>query len=170
MTKKSLKFVVPVRTLAIGDKVIKIPRMGLRQYQILKEVKSCDDTVKTLLDSIHAGLTAAEAELVMLNLFAFNGKCLDEKDGLKLSDVKICTETEFTLGDTVYKFNPPALSSTAQIDDAEFLSEHYIGVETDFHQFPAFIRDWATGLRKTVSLETPSGTVYGGLNILELFK
>ena len=27
--------------------------------------------------------------------------------------------------------------------------------------------DWATGLRKTIALDTPEGTIYGGINILD---
>ncbi|HCN7864376.1 TPA: hypothetical protein N6384_004765, partial [Escherichia coli] len=92
-TKPMLKFVVPVKKLEINGKHIKIPKMGIKQHRLLKDVRSCDETLKILLDSICPGLNAAESELVMLNLCAFNGKCLEEKDGLKLSDVYICTET-----------------------------------------------------------------------------
>lgn len=167
-TKPALKFVIPVKHININGKDIKIPKMGLKQYKLLKDVKSVDDTLKIILDTIHPDLNAGEAELVMLNLCAFNGKCLEEKDGLKLSDVYICTQTEFTLNDKVYKFKAPNLSSDVKIDDADFLKSHYLGEDDiDFHDFPAFIMNWANCLRKTIALDTPDGVIYGGINIME---
>lgn len=166
-TKPMLKFVVPVKKLEINGKHIKIPKMGIKQHRLLKDVRSCDETLKILLDSICPGLNAAESELVMLNLCAFNGKCLEEKDGLKLSDVYICTETEFELNGKTFKFKNPMYTSDPIIDDADFLSHHYHDPSVDFHDFPAFIMDWATGLRKTIALDTPEGTIYGGINILD---
>lgn len=169
-TKPTLKFVVPIKHMCINGKDIKIPKMGLKQYKLLKDVKSVDDTIKIMLDSIHPNLNAGESELVMLNLCAFNGKCAEEKNGLKLSDVYICTKTEFSLNGNTYKFKEPMLSSQTDIDDAEFLKSHYFGDDDiDFHEFPAFIMNWANDLRKTVALDTPDGVVYGGVNIMELF-
>ena len=166
-TKPMLKFVVPVKNITVNGKPIKIPKMGIKQHRLLKDVRSCDETLKVLLDSIHPGLNAAEAELVMLHLCAFNGKCLEEKDGLKISDVYICTQTEFELNDQSFKFESPMYTSNPITDDANFLSHHYHDPSVDFHDFPAFIMDWATGLRKTIALDTPEGTIYGGINILD---
>ena len=166
-TKPSLKFVVPVKNITVNDKQITIPKMGIKQHRLLKEVRSCDETLKILLDSIHPGLNAAEAELVMLHICAFNGKCLEEKDGLRLDDVYICTESEFEFNGEKFKFTPPMLSSEYTHDDANFLSNHYHDPSVDFHNFPAFIMNWATGLRKTVAIDTPDGTIYGGINILD---
>ena len=165
-TKPMLKFVVPVKTITVNGKTIKIPKMGLKQYQLLKDVRSCDETLKILLDSIHPNLNHAESEMVMLHLCAFNGKCFNEKDGLNIDDVYICTETEFELNGQTFKFNPPMLTTDPIIDDADFLNAHYDGDE-DFHEFPAFIMNWANGLRKTIALDTPEGTIYGGINIME---
>lgn len=166
-TKPVLKFVVPVKTLHLNGKEIKIPKMGIKHHRLLKEVRTCEETLRVLLDSIHEGLNAAEAEMVMLHLCAFNGKCFEEKDGLSINDVYICTETEFKIGDQEFKFNSPVYTTSADIDDAEFLNKHYNDPAVDFHDFPAFIMDWAAGLRKTIALDTPDGTIYGGLKIME---
>lgn len=167
-TKQMLKFVVPIKTMVINGKTIKIPKMGLRQYRLLKDVRDCDETLKVILDTIHPNLNAGESEMVMLNLCAFNGKCQNEKDGLNIDDVYICTETEFEFNDKIFKFRAPNLSSDAIIDDAVFLKEHYLGDDDiDFHDFPAFIIDWANGLRKTIAIDTPDGVIYGGINIME---
>ena len=161
-----LNIVLPIKTIDVNGKKIKIPKMGLKHYQLLKEVRSCDDTIKTLLDTICPGLNAAESEMVMLHLFAFNGKIKNTKGDLNVDNVYICTENTFTLNGKEYTFNSPMLSSNVEIDDAKFLSMHSDS-DYDFHNFPAFIMEWAKGLRKTVALDTPNGTIYGGINIME---
>ena len=51
-----------MKTIQVNQKEIKIPKLGLKHHNMLKEVKSPEENLSLLINSIHPGLTPAEID------------------------------------------------------------------------------------------------------------
>lgn len=166
--KPFLNIIPAVKNINVNGKDITIPKLGFRQMKLLRDMKGLDECMVGLLDSIRPGLTAAEADMVILHLLAFNKKIktVETVGGFEIDIDKtyFCAKYEFELDGKIFKFKPPMLTDkfTSKLD---ILQKQYIG-EHDFGEMPAFVLDWADAIVSTIALDTPVGTVYGGANII----
>lgn len=168
-----LNIIPSVKEIKIKNKTIKIPKLGLKHYRMLKEVKGYDKNLNELMDSICPNMTAAEADMVFVHLMAHNGKIKEKQmfDDFELDINKtyFCNKTEFTcLGRTFY-FKEPTLTQKFE-SSLDVLNKQFIKCEPhldfDFEDMPAYAQDWADEILKTVAIDTPLGPVYGGINIV----
>lgn len=171
-----LNLILPQKKVQINDKVITIPKLGLKHYNLLKDVKALDENMRILVNSICPGLSSGEAELVVLHLLEFNGRMKDVvvKDGFtyKLADVYICQRLSHQLNGIQYNFRSPELyerfSTPQDVLEKTFRAE---GSEVpDFGSMPAFVIKWADSIVNTVAIKGPKGVITGSLNILEIFE
>lgn len=148
---------MPLKKIQIQNKEIKIPKLGLKHHQLIKEVRDAADNLKILMDSICPNMTKAETEIVMLHTAEFNGLIPLEKDGYNLNDIQIITKNEFELNGTTYKFRSPTFFE--KFDGYEdTLQKLFIGDEIpDFKEMPAFLIKWATQLTETIVLKDKKG-------------
>ncbi len=70
----NLNVILPIKKIVINEKTISIPKLGLKHHNLMKDVKGPDENMNLLLDSICPGLTAAESDIVVLHLLAFNNR------------------------------------------------------------------------------------------------
>lgn len=177
MTKPFLNIIPAVKQIKVNGKDVTIPKLGFRQIKLLKDMnpEGLDESMQTLMDSIRPGLTLAEADMVMLHLLAFNKKVktVEVVGGFEVDIDKayLCGEYEFDLeGRTAY-FVPPVMGekfvTAIDVLNKQFDPERS-GFELDFNDAPAYTLDWAKLIMRTVALDTPAGTVYGGSNIIGL--
>lgn len=174
----NLNLVLPMKKVMVNHKEIKIPKLGLKHHNLLKEVKSPQENFRLLIDSICPGLTAAEADVVSLHLLEFNGKIKDKviKDDFEysLSTLRITQRLEFQYAGHVFKFRAPEhFESFGGVD--KMLSKCLISVddketEVDFMRMPAFVKKWADDISSTVSITGPHGDVRGIANIIGIFE
>ena len=66
----NLNLILPLKkvVLPISNKEVSIPKMGLKHYNILKDVKGPDENLKLLIDSICPNLSPAEVDFVSIHL------------------------------------------------------------------------------------------------------
>lgn len=171
-----LNLILPHKKVVINQKEITIPKLGLKHYSLLKDVKGLDENLRILVNSIQTGLSSGEAELLVLHLLEFNGRMKDivVKDGFtyKLSDIYICQRLSHQLNGVQYNFRSPELyeqfSTPQDVLERTFIRE---GSEVpDFGSMPAFVIKWADSIVNTVAIKGPKGVIVGSLNILELFE
>ena len=88
-----------------------IPKLGLKHYNLLKDVKGPDENMKILADSICKNMSPADFDFACLHILEFNNKLKSEveKDGFtyKLDDVYVCQRTEFQFQGNTFYFRPP---------------------------------------------------------------
>lgn len=167
-----------MKKIVVNQKEIKIPKLGLKHHNLLKEVKSPQENLKLLIDSICPGLTSAEADVVSLHLLEFNGKIKGKviKDGFEysLSTLKITQRLEFQFAGHVFKFRAPEhFESFGGVD--KMLSACLVSVddkeaEVDFMKMPAFVKKWADDISATVSIDGPNGDIRGIANVIGIFE
>ncbi|QBX32877.1 baseplate hub distal subunit [Aeromonas phage Asfd_1] len=174
-TKPFLNIIPAVKEITVNGKPVSIPKLGFRQMKLMKDMKEdgLNEAIQMLIDSIRPGLTMAEADMVMLHLLAFNKKVktVETVGGFDVDIDKayLCGKYEFDLeGHPVY-FIPPVLGQTfltgLDVLEKQFDRER-TGFDIDFEQAPAYVLDWAVEITKTIALDTPHGTVFGGSNII----
>ncbi|UOX40572.1 baseplate hub distal subunit [Aeromonas phage GomatiRiver_11] len=174
-TKPFLNIIPAVKEITVNGKQVTIPKLGFRQMKLMKDMSETglNESIQTLIDSIRPGLTMAEADMVMLHLLAFNKKVktVEMVGGFEVDIDKayLCGKYEFDLeGHPVY-FIPPVMGQTfltaVDVLEKQFDRER-TGFDIDFEEAPAYVLDWASDIMKTVALDTPNGTVFGGSNIV----
>lgn len=171
-----LNLILPQKKVKINQKIVTIPKLGLKHYNLLKDVKALDENMRILVDSIQPGLSSGEAELMVLHLLEFNGRMKDVvvKDGFtyKLEDIYICQRLSHQLNGITYNFRSPELyeqfSTPQDVLEKTYRAE---GSEVpDFGSMPAFVIKWANSIVNTVAIKGPKGVITGSLNILEIFE
>lgn len=162
----------------MNQKEIKIPKLGLKHANMLKDVKSPEENLAKLINSIHPGLSPAEIDFVSIHLLEFNGKIKNKvvKDGFEynISTLKISQRLEFQYGGHVFKFRAPnQFESFGAID--KMLAGCLETVDgkkedVDFMKMPAFVKKWADDISNTVSIEGPNGDIRGAAAIIGIFE
>lgn len=162
----------------MNGKEVKIPKLGLKHHKLIRDVRSPDENLKILIDSIYPGLTAAETDLVALHLLAFNHKLKEEiiKDGFtyKLSEVYICQRLEQQYnGHTFYFRSNKPFEQFGAVDDV--LKTCFIKVDEstecpDFMDMPAFVTKWADDITSTVAIPGPNGPIKGIGHIMDILN
>lgn len=174
----NLNVILPIKKITVNGKQISIPKLGLKHHNIMKDVKGPDENMSLLLDSICPGLTAAESDIVVLQLLAFNNKLKESvvKDGFeyKLSDVYICQRLTQRLAGVEFKFRAPERYSKLGTIDY-ILSSHLETVDgkvedINFMELPAYVIKWADDLVNTVAINGPNGPIKGLLKVMEIFE
>lgn len=171
--KPYLNIIPAVKHISVNGKDIVIPKLGFRQVKLLKDINGIDNCMSELLDSIRPGLNAAEADMVILHLLAFNKKLptIQTIDGFDVDIDKayISAKYEFELeGKQVY-FIPPKVTDTF-LSKLDILNKQFdrnkSGFDIDFEEAPAYVLDWADYIIATITLDTPFGKIHGGANII----
>lgn len=174
----NLNVILPIKKIVINEKTISIPKLGLKHHNLMKDVKGPDENMNLLLDSICPGLTAAESDIVVLHLLAFNNRIKETviKDGFTydLNKVYICQRLTQRLDGKEFKFRaPPRYSKLGSVDSilSEFL-ESVDGkpMDINFMKLPAFVTKWADDLVNTIAIDGPEGPIKGMLNVMEIFE
>ncbi|QGT55388.1 baseplate hub [Escherichia phage FP43] len=152
--------------------------MGLKHYNLLKDVKGPDENMKILADSICKNMSPADFDFACLHILEFNNKLKSEveKDGFtyKLDDVYVCQRTEFQFQGNTFYFRPPGkFEQFATI--SEMLSNCLIKVndeekEISFLEMPAFVIKWAEDLSTTIAIPGPNGPIKGIAEIIGLLE
>ena len=174
----SLKIVLPQKKITINDKEITIPKLGLKHHILMKDVKSPEEHIKILSNSIRSDLTSAESNLAVLHVLEFNGKIKETviKDGFKYSiqDVYICQKLEHSYnGNTFYFRSPDQFENFTTPDDVLakcFIRVNDSDVIPDFLSLPAFVYNWANEITTNVAIKGPYGPIKGLSRILEIFE
>ena len=174
----NLKIILPIKKIVVNDKTISIPKLGLKHYNLLNCVKGPDEHLNTILDNICPGLTAAESDIVVIHLLAFNGKLKDEveKNGFtyKINDIYISQILEHRLDGKTFKFKAPKrydkLGSIDNILDTYFESIDGNTDKPNFMKLPAFVVKWVDDIVNTVAIPGPNGPIKGILKIMEIFE
>lgn len=171
--KKPMLNIIPVsKEIQVGNKTIKIPKLGLKHYRMLKDVKGLADNLTELMDSICPGLNAAEAEFVIVHLLAHNNRIKEVQEfrhgettfAVDIKDMVICNKTEFQDGDKTYRFRAPKIGEYFTSGLHALQSCTLDGI--DYGEMPAYMLDWADDITATVKLETSCGTLNGAINII----
>ncbi|ADI96434.1 gp28 baseplate hub distal subunit [Acinetobacter phage Ac42] len=169
------------KSVQVNGKTVQVPKLGLKHYGLIKEIRSKSENMKRLMDSIQKGLTVAERDIVTLHLFEFNtempNKCFVNDQEITLDDVYVCQKLKFTYQDKVFKFKS---YHGDQIDVVpELLQSCLVSVKDsngneldhpNFMDMPAFVVNWAEQILQTIAVDTPNGTVRGLNDIMELFN
>lgn len=176
----NLKLILPLKRikLPISQKEVSIPKMGLKHYNLLKDVKGPDENLKILTDSICPNLEPAEVDFVSLHLLEFNGKIKSTKTiqgyEYNLQDVYVCQRLEFQYHGKTFTFRAPdkfELFST--VDD--MLSKCLLHIngevqEVNFLEMPAFVLKWANDISTTLAIPGPNGPIKGISELIGLFE
>lgn len=157
------------KTVEINGKLIKIPKLGLYHYQIIKDPKNLNKATKELVDTIHKGLSKAERDLVMFHLLDHNGKL---KPGADVSKIKIIQQLKFEYNGFLFRFKTPTEDFS---DPIKFLEQNCVSVtkngqkvDFDFDSLPAYAIYWIDKISTTLGLEQ-DGKAYTGIGeIMEL--
>ncbi|ABF72732.1 baseplate hub distal subunit [Aeromonas phage Aes012] len=171
--KPKLNIIPAVKNIKVNGKEITIPKLGFRHIKLLKDMQGVDSCMIELLDSIRPGLTAAEADMVILHLLAFNKKLptVQTINGFDVDIDKayISAKYEFELNGNILYFKPPMITDTF-VSKLDILTKQYdkekSGFDFNFEDAPAFVLDWADFIVSTISLDTPFGKINGGSNII----
>ncbi|AAQ81500.1 baseplate hub protein [Aeromonas phage SW69-9] len=171
--KPRLNIIPAVKIINVNGKEIKIPKLGFRQMKLMKDMQGVDDCMVGLLDSIRPGLTAAEADMVILHLLAFNKRIQTVQlvGGVEIDIDKayMCAVYDFDFDGKTIHFKAPAVTDrfVSKIDILEKqFDRDKTGFDFDFREAPAFVLDWADEIIATIALDTPVGTIYGGSSIV----
>lgn len=174
----SLKIILPLKKIKLNGKEVTIPKLGLKHHVLMNGVKSPNEHIKALINSIHPNLTAAESNLVLLHTLEFNGKIKGKtvKDGFNydINDAYICQRLEHQFnGNTFYFRSPEQFESFTTPDDVLktcFLRVNDSEVVPDFMDMPAFVYSWADDINTSIAIKGPYGPVRGLSKILEIFE
>lgn len=175
----NLNLILPLKKITIPrlQREISIPKLGLKHFNMLKDVKGPDENLQLLIDSICPGLSPAESDFVCLHILEFNGKIKSkvEKDGhiYDINDVYICQKLEFQYqGNTFYFRAPGKFEQFPTI--SHMLNDCFIKVndsdeKVDFLKMPAFVIKWADDISSTLAIPSPDGPIKGIGKIIGLF-
>lgn len=174
----SLKIVLPLKKIVLNGKEITIPKLGLKHHALMQEVKSPEEHIEILVNSIRKDLSAAEANIVLLHVLEFNSKIKDTviKDGFtyKISDVYICQRLEHQFSGYNFVFRAPTqfekFSTPDDVLKTCFLRVNDSEVVPDFMDMPAFVYSWADDITTNVAIKGPYGPIKGLAKILEIFE
>lgn len=172
MKKHKLNIIPVTKKIELNGKEIVIPKLGLKHYRMLKDVKGLAENMTELMDSICPGLTAAESEFVIVHLLAHNGRIKERQEfefaGQKvvvdINDMVICNKTEFQDDGKTYMFRAPRIGEFF-ISGLDALQSCTLD-DIDYGNMPAYMLDWADELLSTVKIDTPVGTIHGAINII----
>lgn len=177
-----LNIQLPTKTIQVNGKEIKIPKLGVKHFELIKEPRAYEENMRILMNSIEKNLTKAEQDLVGLHLLAFNSsintKIEYEGQTYTIDDVKIIQQLKFTYDNKVYRFKSPnAEAQTGTVDQllkACLMSVKENGIEQgnniDFLKMPAFVYEWADGITNTVGITIDGKLIKGINNIMEVFN
>lgn len=180
MNKINLNIQPIFKTIKIKDKEIKIPRLGLRHHQILKDPGDNEEALKRLMQTIHPNLSVAERDLVSMHLLAFNDRLKSsvviEGVTYTIDQIEICQKLTFTIGNTEFKFKSPKLDDlNATVPN--MLASCCVHVKTDgvkqdipdFNKLPAFTYKWADDICSTIELNANGKVTKSLFSLMELF-
>ena len=167
-----------MKTVQVNQKVIKIPKLGLKHHNIIKEVRGPEENLARLVDSICPNLTPAEIDFVGLHILEFNGKLKSKvvKDGFEysLDTLKIVQRLEFQFGGNVFKFRAPkqfeVFGAINGMLDTCLLTVNDKEADVDFMKMPAFVKKWADDISCTLSIAGPNGEIRGLAAIIGIFE
>lgn len=170
----NLKLLLPIKKIDINGKEVVIPKLGIKHYQLTKNIENPVEILDVIVKSIEPGLSLAEYDYMILHLLEFNFKIKSEVEyngqTLYLKDVYISQKLNFTYQGNEYIFNSPdrLISGTAD----QILAETYTGNagEVDFLEMPAFVSKWLKSMTDTLSIKTNNGIISGAAKIMDLFK
>lgn len=167
----------------VNGKTVKVPKLGLKHYNLIKELKTHEENFKILMESIHKGLSVAEKDLVAIHLMAHNNAIKSEitQGDFKLSvdDVFINQQLTFTYKDYTFKFKSPKMDDRTSSVDVMLSSccvsatkkGEKIDIPNFFNDTPAFVYKWADAICNTVAIKDKDGKLIKGLHdIVELFN
>ncbi|ADG60100.1 baseplate hub distal subunit [Acinetobacter phage Acj9] len=169
------------KLLALANKEVKIPRLGLRHRMMFDVDKSHEQSLKDLLQSIHPALSMAERDLVMLHVLTYNDRVPNSKtvDGIEyhVDSASICQKLKFEYNGLTYKFKSPNMEMMQGPIDlmlgecCVFVRSGETKVEVpDFLDMPAFVAHWAEQISTTIHMPGPNGTIKGLRNIVEFLS
>lgn len=174
----NLNLILPLKKIQVNQKEVKIPKLGLKHHNLLKDIKTPEENLFILIDSIHPGLTPAEIDFVSIHLLEFNGKIKNKvtKDNFEydLSTLKIVQRLEFQFGGHTFKFRAPKhFESFGAID--KMLAGCLESVDdqkedVDFLKMPAFVKKWADDITNTIAIDGPNGDIRGSAAIIGIFE
>lgn len=174
----NLNLILPLKKIKVNGKDVSIPKLGLKHHNLLKDIKSPEENLSLLINSIQPGLTPAETDFVSVHLLEFNGKIPAKKvvNGFEYSieTMRITQRLEFQFGGNVFKFRAPThFEKFKGMDD--MLTQCLETVngqkeEVDFLKMPAFVKKWADDIYCTVQIDGPTGPVRGVSNIIGTFE
>lgn len=168
------------KQVSVNGKDIKIPKLGLRHRMLFDPSKSHEESLKQLLATIHPNLSAAERQLVMVHILAYNERINASKtiNGITYSvdDVFISQKLKFEFDDMTFKFKSPTMESLQGPIDL-VLRDCCVWVKKgtekidvpDFMEMPAFVAHWAEQISTMVSFNGPKGLIKGLQDIVEFF-
>ncbi|ASD52104.1 baseplate hub distal subunit [Pseudomonas phage PspYZU05] len=168
----NLKSILPIKVLKVNRKTVKIPKLSLRHFKLIREVRDIDKNLHLLIESIHKGLTPAETVFVCVHLLEFNNRLKSEvtlnSHTFKVDDVAITQKLEFQSNGKTYKFRSPKLFEN--LGDVEDILSKCSEQEVDFLEMPAYVIVWADKILNMISVKSDKGLEIKGLNnIIELF-
>lgn len=171
------------KKITVNGKEVKVPKLGLKHYNLIKELKTHEENYKILMESIHKGLSVAEKDLVAIHLMAHNKAIKDRitQDDFvfDVNNVYISQKLKFEYKDYCFKFkSPKADDRTSSVDvmlSSCCVSATKGGVKIDIPNFfddtPAFVYKWAEFICDTIAIKDKDGKEIKGLyNIVELFN
>lgn len=167
----NLNLILPLKKVKINDKILSIPKLGLRHHKLLRDAKSPEETLKIVLDEVDPTLSRSEAKLALYHVLEFNGKLKKSFDykgkTYSIDDIYILPRPEFTYNGKTYKFREP------KIDERFFSAKEVLSTlcteDVDFGSMPAFVYKWADELNKSIAIDLSDKVVYGD-DIEELFN
>lgn len=174
----SLKIILPLKKIVVNGKEVSIPKLGLKHHALMKDVKSPEGHIRTLINSIRPDLTAAEANVVLLHTLEFNGKIKESvtKDGFtyNINDVYVSQRLEHQFNGYTFYFRAPnqfeSFSTPDDVLEKCFLRVNDSEVVPDFMNMPAFVYSWADDITTNIAIKGPYGPLKGLSKILELFE
>lgn len=178
----NLNLIIPLKKIVLpSGKEVSIPKLGLKHYNILKDVKDINENMQLLTDSICPGLSSAEQDLVSLHLLEFNGKIKSkaERNGhtYHINDVYISQRLEFQYQGNTFYFKAP--NKYEEFGTVDTLLNKCLVKVTDsagneseipnFLKMPAFVVKWADDITNTLSIKGPDN-IKGISDIIGLFQ
>lgn len=162
----------------MNHKELKIPKLGLKHHNIIKDVRDPAENLTRLIDSIHPGLEPAEIDFVSLHLLEFNGRIKPKvvKNGFEysLNTLRISQRLEFQFAGNVFKFRAPKAFETFGAINTMLstclVSVNDENIEVDFMKMPAFVKKWADDISCTLAIDGPNGDVRGVSAIIGIFE
>lgn len=169
----NLKLILPIKKITINGKQVSIPRLGIKQYQEVRDIESPIEILEKLVWDIKPHLTIAEYDLMIIHLLEFNDRLkttIDYKgETLNINDVYISQNLKFQFQGKVFEFKEPPRIPMGTAD--VILKDLYLGDEDiDFLEMPAFVYKWLNSIINTLSIKTKNNGIISGANtIMELF-
>lgn len=181
MEKINLDISPKFKTVEVNNKILKIPKLGLRHRLLIKEGMDHEESLAAIVSSVSPNLSFAERDLSTVHILAYNDRIKSSKiiDGFEynVDNIYICQKLKFCYGDFEFKFKSPSMKTLKGPVDL-LLKECCIYVKRkgekidipDFMDLPPFVYSWIEQITHTIAIDGPNGTSIKGIyDIVELF-